>query len=100
MSPETKQWWKNLEPAYKAMAAVIFFVGVGMTIAAFLIGGQTKANAQNVDVNVAAIAVNALRLNSMGACMDTVKADLKMVRCWVKADIEGTNPASCLVGGG
>jgi len=36
----------------------------------------------------------------MGACMDTVKADLKMVRCWVKADIEGTNPASCLVGGG
>ena len=82
------------------MAAVIFFVGVGMTIAAFLIGGQTKANAQNIDVNVAAIAVNALRLNSMGACMDTVKADLKMVRCWVKADIEGTNPASCLVGGG
>ena len=97
MSPETRKWWKDLAPAYKAMAAVIFFIGVGMAVAAFLLGGQTKANAENIDVNIRAINVNTLRLNTLSGSMDTIKADLTLVRCWVRADIEGTNAASCLV---
>jgi len=93
------RWFNDLAAAYKAMLAIIGFITIGIGIGAYTLGHQAVANAQNIQTNTQAISTNTARLNTVNACMDTIKADLSLVRCWVRSDIEGTNPASCLVGG-
>jgi hypothetical protein len=63
---ETKAWWKRLEPAYKALLAIIGFVGVGMAIMGWLIGGTAGANASLLSDSVLpTINVNSERLTNV-----------------------------------
>jgi len=99
MTKQARAWWKGLEPAYKALSAILAAIGIGMAAMAWVIGGQAQVNAEAILENTETIEVNAASINQMRECMDTIKTDLSLVRCWVRADIEQTNPASCLVQG-
>jgi len=99
MTKEIRGWWRQLEPAYKALGAILSAIGIGMAVMAWTIGGQAQVNAEAILENAGTIQENADAIHQMSACMDTIKTDLSLVRCWVRADIEQTNPASCLVQG-
>ena len=87
MTEDARRWWKQLDVAYKAMGAIISFIGFGMLVGAFMLGGQAQAQAEDISINSAAIRGNTAKIEDMTSCMDTIKSDLTLVRCWVRSDI-------------
>jgi hypothetical protein len=79
------------------MAVILAAMGIGMSVMAYSLNGETAANADGILINAQDIRANTASINQVKSCMDTIKADVGLVRCWARAEIEGTNPASCLV---
>ena len=95
------EWWETLEPVHRAMAVILAAVTVGMAIMAFLVSGNSRANADAIDllrqVTIEATTSNTRRINELERSLDTIRADMSLVRCWARAEIQGTNAAECLV---
>lgn len=93
-------WWKALEPSYKALTVILGAIGLGMALMSYMIGGKVDLNAADIRANEAAIEASDIRLRSVEACVDTIRSDLGLVRCWARHEIQGTDPKECLFRGG
>ena len=77
--------------------AILGAIGIGMAVMGYVIGGKAEANAEAIYENVNSIEANSADIHSVQTTLDTIKTDLSLVRCWVRADIAGSDPATCLV---
>lgn len=89
-------WWEKLEPSYKALTVILAAIGLGMAFMAWLIGQDVGANAQDIRQNAEAMMENRTTIRAMQASQDTIKADLGLVRCWARHEIQGLDPRECL----
>jgi hypothetical protein len=101
------KWWKSLEPIYKAVLAFLGAITFGMAVAGALIGTQTArtgdALQEEIETNATAHEGIYRRLSDVEESVDDIGSDLSLVRCWARHEIQGTDPAECLVlgrGGG
>lgn len=97
----TMKWWKSLEPIYKAVLAFLGAITLGMTVMAAIIGTQTartsEALQEEIENNAAAHQGINMRIQEVESSVDEIGSDLTLVRCWARHEIQGTDPAECLV---
>jgi len=97
------KWWKTLEPVYKSLLVILGAVGLGMGLMTYAIGAKTEDTASALEVetttNTSAHAMINRRISGLEDDIKKFGIDLRMVRCWAQHEIQGTNPAECLVVG-
>lgn len=85
-------------------------IKLGMSIVGGLVAGGTVTwglMLNPVQQNSAAIAANTERLQAaevrelrLERSLDSLRADMTLVRCWARHEIEGSDPSECLFGNG
>lgn len=102
-------WWKKLEPIHKALAAMLAMFVMGMAFMAYstvgqqemqAIGDQTEVN--RTDIAAFGPVIELLQETDAQAIetLEVIQADVTLVRCWARAEIEGTDARRCLFEGG
>jgi len=55
MTAEAREWWRSLEPAYKALGVILGAIALGMALMGYVIGGRAEEALSTANTNVEAI---------------------------------------------
>jgi len=83
------QFIKDVPSAIKVGAGIVGGLCAGIATAWGLMVGPVSENADAIESNL-------IRINHFESSLDTMRADMTLVRCWARHEIQDTDPTECL----
>lgn len=87
----------QLHWGWKAAGGFIGGLAAALPIMVAWISHPISENTVMIEDNASAITANTAQIQAIRACQDTIKQDLRLVRCWVRSEIRNTDADECLV---
>ena len=81
--------WAGLNWGWKAAGAFLGGVATTLPLVLGLVREPIQVNAQMIDEN-------STKIEAVEESVDSMKADLRLVRCWALHEIQNIDPSECL----